>query len=85
MLNVLRKTYPMIWPFAFLAGGLVAVFWGSHLHFDLFGQGVMVNLHNWMWFLMALAHADALWRRRRNGPGPAREHAGLGGAQAKAG
>lgn len=84
-MNVLRNAYPMIWPFAFLAGALVVLFWGSHFHLDLFGQGMMVNLHNWMWFLMALAHADALWRRRRNEQEPAPQYMGSGGAEAKSG
>ena len=60
-----KRAYPMIWPVVFLAGGIVSVVWGGHLHFKIFGEMVMINLHTWMWFLMAAAHADAFWRRRR--------------------
>ena len=28
----------------------------------IFGEMIMVNLHTWMWFLMALAHAEVFWR-----------------------
>lgn len=56
---MVKKLYPKIWPIAFLTGGILSSAWGGHLHFALFGEMVMVDLHQWMWFLMALAHADA--------------------------
>ena len=67
-----KLAYPMIWPVVFLTGGIVSAVWGGHLHLTIFGEMVMVNLHTWMWFLMAAAHADAFWRRRRaRSPSPA--------------
>ena len=70
MLKRLTEIYPRVWPILFLAGGIVSAIWGSHLHLRIFGEMVMVNLHTWMWFLMALAHADVFWRRRRRASPP---------------
>ena len=58
----LTAIYPKIWPIAFLAGGILTMIWGGHLHVRIFGEMIMVNLHTWMWFLMALAHAEVFWR-----------------------
>ena len=67
----LLSMYPRIWPFVFLAGGVVSSIWGGHLHFTLLGEARMVNLHTLMWFLMALAHMDVFWRGRNGGkPSP---------------
>ena len=72
MLARLRRGYPLIWPFVFLAGGIVAVASGGHFHFTVFGA--TVSLHTLMWFVMALAHADVIWRwRQAKPPGPRRE------------
>ena len=60
-----KLAYPMIWPVVFLTGGILSVVYGGHLHLPIFGETVMVNLHNWMWFLMAAAHAEVFWRRQR--------------------
>ncbi len=64
MLRRLKRTYPKIWPFVFLAGGITASIWGGHLHFNIFGEAFMLNLHTMMWFLMAFAHAEVFWRHR---------------------
>ena len=71
-----KLAYPMIWPVVFLTGGIVSTVWGGHLHFTVFGEMVMINLHTWMWFLMAAAHADAFWRRRRPANTPGRDESG---------
>ncbi len=64
---MLKRAYKIVWPFAFLAGGIVAVTADGHVHFSIFGIGM--DLHSLMWFLMAMAHADALWGwKRRSQP-----------------
>ena len=60
----LLRTYPRIWPFVFLAGGITSSIWGGHLHFTLAGETLMLNMHTLMWFLMAFAHMDVFWRGR---------------------
>lgn len=66
----LAAIYPRVWPILFVAGGIISATWGGHLHLNIFGEMVMVNLHTWMWFLMALAHADVFWRRHNHAPPP---------------
>ena len=67
---MLKKAYKAIWPFVFLACGIIAVTAKGHVHFTVFGT--TVDLHSMMWFLMAFAHADALfnWRRNQNQTAP---------------
>ena len=55
--------YPRIWPIIFVALGLMAAI-GMHIHFEVLG--LTINSHNLMWFLMAGAHADVLWRKQRH-------------------
>ena len=56
-----RKYYRRLWPFVFLAFGLVSAT-GTHIHYDV--AGLSITGHNLMWFLMALAHAHVFWPDR---------------------
>ncbi len=62
---MLKRYYRVIWPFVFFGFGIYALMassGGGHGHHgggmpQVFG----LDLHTLMWFLMGLAHADALW------------------------
>ena len=59
------KVYRVIWPFVFFGFGIYALISdaGGHAHHG--GDGgpevLGISLHTLMWFLMGLAHADALF------------------------
>ena len=53
--------YRRLWPLVFLALGVMAAS-DVHFHIDLFG--LLINLHNLMWFLMAAAHAHVYFPNR---------------------
>ncbi len=55
--------YPRMWPFIFIAFGVMAAT-GTHINFELLG--LSINSHNLMWFMMAFAHADVLWKKQRH-------------------